>query len=69
MKTYDDIKGPGATTLEVGDYEGKVVLKFPKPIEYAVLDPATAVQIAQAMVRAAKTCGWQKPIILLPTRH
>lgn len=32
------------------------------------LDPATAVQIAEAIVKAAKRAGFQLPIILLP-RH
>lgn len=69
MKTYSEAKGPGASSVEVYDQQGRVVLKFPKAIEWAALDPATAVQVAHAMVAAAKRCGWAKPIILLPTKH
>lgn len=69
MKTYTEAKGPGASTVEITTRDGKVVLQFPNPVQWAALDPATAVQIAQAMVEAAKACGWAKPIILLPTRH
>lgn len=69
MKTYSESKGPGASSVEVYDRDGKVVLRFPNEIQWAALDPATAVQVAQAMVKAAKACGWARPIILLPTKH
>lgn len=69
MKTYTESKGPGASSVEVYDQQGRVVLRFKNAIEWAALDPATAVQIAEAMVAAAKRCGWAKPIILLPRTH
>lgn len=69
MKTYTEAKGPGASLVEIEDRDGKVVLQFPNPIQWAALDPATAVQIAHAIVQAAKRCGWSKPIILLPSKH
>jgi hypothetical protein len=69
MKTFTESKGPGASSVEVYDQQGRVVLKFPNAIEWAALDPGTAVQIAEAMVKAAKRCGWSRPIVLLPTRH
>lgn len=69
MKTYTESKGPGASSVEVSDEQGSVVLRFPNPIQWAALDPATAVQVAHAMVAAAKACGWARPIVLLPTRH
>jgi hypothetical protein len=69
MKSFTDAQGPGASSLEVADREGCVVLQFPNPVQWAALDPATAVQIAHAMVDAAKRCGWAETIILLPTRH
>lgn len=68
MKTYSEAKGPGATTMEVYDREGKVVLAFPNPVQWAALDPGTAVQIAEAIVSAAKRCGFAQPLILVPRR-
>lgn len=69
MKTYAELKGPGAITLEIADDHGKVVLQFPKAVESAVLDPGTAILVAEAMVKAARRCGWAKPVILFPWQH
>lgn len=68
MKSYEQSKGPGATTLEVYDRDGKVVIAFPNEIRWAALDPQTAVAIAEKIVEVAKACGYARPIILLP-RH
>ena len=61
--------GEGTTQVAVGDREGQVVLQFPRPIQWAALDPQTAVQIAKAMMDAAPNCGMNieiklpKPVI------
>lgn len=40
-------------TLAVGDRGGMVVLEFPKPVTFVLLDPATAGAIGEAMARRA----------------
>lgn len=51
------LKGEGATTIAVGDRDGKVVLQFPNAVEWVALDPSTGVQVAKSMIDAAVACG------------
>lgn len=44
--------GPGATVVAVGLRNGEVVLQFPEAVQWAALDPQTAVQVAEQMARA-----------------
>jgi S-adenosylmethionine synthetase len=43
----------GSTTVAVGVEKGRAVLRFPKPIEFAAFDSANAMQVAEALSRAA----------------
>lgn len=43
----------GKTEIAVGDENGSVVLRFPKAIEWARLDPQNAFEIGEAIARAA----------------
>lgn len=54
--------GEGTTQVAVGDREGQVVLQYPRPVQWAALDPQTAVQIAKAMIDAAVNCGMKVEI-------
>lgn len=49
--------GDGSTQIAVGDRDGKVILQFPTPIQWAALDPPNAVGIAKAMIDASVVCG------------
>ena len=48
-----DQAGPGATAMTVSANKGLVILHFPHSVEWAALDPQTAVQVAEQMARAA----------------
>lgn len=45
--------GPGATTAAVGIRDGQVVVQFPSAVQWVGVDPQTAVNIGEAMARAA----------------
>lgn len=45
--------GKGATACRVTAHSGLVVLHFPHPVEWAGLDPQTAVMVGEQMARAA----------------
>lgn len=47
--------GPGATVVAVGIKGSEVVLTFPTAVQWAALDPQTAVNVAEAMSR----CGFE----------
>lgn len=44
-----------ATSIEVSDHEGKVVLKFSKPTLHLVMEPENARLIGEGIARAAYT--------------
>lgn len=52
-----ELPGDGTTTVAIGTNDGHVVLKYPKPVQWAALDPATAAQVADAMLGAAIDLG------------
>lgn len=62
--------GDGATQLAVGDRDGKVVLQFPKPVQWIALDPHTAAEAASSMLDAAVSLGarvsFQAPKVHVP---
>lgn len=43
----------GATQVAIGVEKGRVVMRFPKPLAFAAFDNANAMQVAEAMSRAA----------------
>jgi|SRR3989304_5890699 len=43
----------GATKVIVGEENGRVVLRFPKAVEFAAFDPENARQVGEAMAKAA----------------
>lgn len=45
--------GKGATACRVTAHSGLVILHYPHPVEWAGLDPQTAVMVAEQMARAA----------------
>lgn len=54
----NELQGYGTTTVAVGDRGGQVVLSFPRPVQWAALDPETAAQVGEAMARSAYKCRY-----------
>jgi len=52
----------GTNTIAVGEEDGHVVLKFPNPITWCTLDPQTAFQVAEAMLRSVSAIKTGKPV-------
>jgi len=50
----------GTETVAVGVEDKRVVLKFPKPISWAALDPDTALAVGEEMARSAYTVKYGK---------
>jgi hypothetical protein len=48
--------GDGKTEVAVGDENRKVVLRFPKPVNYIAMDPENALAICGAMMKSALYC-------------
>lgn len=56
--TEDAVRiGDGKTELSLGVEKGRIVMAFPKPVEWVAFDPANAVDIAKAMIDSAEACG------------
>ncbi len=53
--------GPGATVVAVGLRNGEVVLQFPEAVQWACLDPQTAVLVAEQMARAGYEARYGRP--------
>ena len=56
-----DIIGDGASEVAIGINGGKVVLRFPKALEWVALDPENARQIAEAIARCAYEAHYGRP--------
>lgn len=54
----------GGVALAVGNDQGRVVIKFPKPIAWIGFTPEGAVELAQSLLDHAKAAGFTKPITL-----
>jgi len=50
----------GTETVAVGVEDKRVVLKFPKPISWAALDPDTALAVGEEMARSAYTVKYDR---------
>lgn len=48
----------GALAMMIGEEQGKVVIKFPKPIAWIGFTPEQAVQIAQSLIQQARKAGF-----------
>lgn len=57
-----------ARRVDITPIDGKVVLQFDTPSNYAAYDPAEAVRVAEAMIRCAVDCGAKVTINTPPPR-
>jgi hypothetical protein len=53
----DAVKAHGNVEIAVGEMNGKVALKFFKPVDIVVFDPKNAVDIAKQFLDIAQACG------------
>lgn len=54
----------GAVAVAVGNEAGKVVLTFPKNLNWIGFTPEQAIDIAQSLVEHARKCGCKKPLTI-----
>ena len=62
MSDEIQLNGSGATSMIVADREGKVLIKFPNPVEWAAFEPNVALQVAHQMISAVQNCGMKVEI-------
>lgn len=51
MSAVTSLSGPGTDTIAIGDRDGHVVLQFKDPVRWVKLDPATALQVGEALAQ------------------
>lgn len=54
----------GAIAMEVGHEDGRVVMKFPKPVAWIGFSGDEAMALAQALITHARKAGITAPAIL-----
>ncbi|MHB1328003.1 MAG: hypothetical protein ACYC2K_07360 [Gemmatimonadales bacterium] len=54
----------GAVAVGIGHQSGKVVMQFPKNLNWIGFTPDQAIDIAQSLVEHARQCGSKKPLTL-----
>ncbi len=54
----------GALAFMIGVEDGKVVLKFPKPVAWLGMPPEQAVQLAQILIQRAREAGFKSPFTI-----
>lgn len=54
----------GALAVMVGNENGKVVIRFPKPVAWIGFTPEQAIDIAQTLITHARKCGLAIPLVL-----
>ncbi len=52
----------GAVAVGVGHQNGKVVMQFPKSLNWIGFTPEQAIEIAETLVEHARACGCAKPL-------
>jgi hypothetical protein len=57
-----ELTGAGAQKTTLAAQDGKVVVTFDSPCEWAAFDPAVALQLAHQMISAVQDCGHQVTI-------
>lgn len=54
----------GAVAMQVGVEEGRVVLRFPKPVAWIGMTGDEAMDIARALMKHARRAGITAPVVL-----
>lgn len=54
----------GAVAMQVGVEEGRVVVRFPKPVAWIGMTGDEAMDIAQALMKHARRAGITAPVVL-----
>lgn len=54
----------GALAFAVGVEEGRVVIRFPKPVAWMGMTGNEALELAQALIRHARHAGITSPLII-----
>jgi hypothetical protein len=52
----------GATAIQVGRDQGKVIIQFPNPTKWIGFTPDEAAELARVIFHHAKKCGLTKPV-------
>lgn len=52
----------GALAVGIGHQRGKVVVQFPKPVNWIGFTPEQAIEIAETLVEHARACGCSRPL-------
>ena len=54
----------GALALIIGNENGRVILRFPKPVAWIGFTPEQALEIAESLIQNARKCGGPVPLVL-----
>lgn len=54
----------GALALIVGEENGRVVIRFPKPVQWIGFTADQAIDIAQSLITQARKCGSTIPLVI-----
>ena len=54
----------GAVAVGIGHQDGKVVMQFPKNLNWIGFTPDQAVDIANTLLKHARACGSKKPLTI-----
>lgn len=54
----------GALAVGIGHQSGKVVMQFPKAVNWIGFTPEQAIEIAETLVQHARDCGCNRPLTL-----
>lgn len=54
----------GAIAVGIGHQHGKVVVQFPKAVNWIGFTPEQAIEIAETLVEHARACGCARPLTL-----
>lgn len=54
----------GAIAMQIGTEQGRVVLRFPKPVAWVGMTGDEAMQLAQDLMRHARRAGITAPVVI-----
>lgn len=54
----------GALAVMIGNENGRVVLRFPKPVAWIGFTPEQAIDIAQSLIDNARKCAGPVPLVI-----
>lgn len=59
-----NVNDEGALAVMIGEENGKVVIRFPKPVSWIGFTPDQAIDIAQTLITHARRIGSTVPLII-----